>query len=275
MKKFEGILICTDLDGTLLRKDKTVSRENLEAIEYFKENGGYFTFITGRMPYFSDKICEIVKPNVPFGCGNGGAIYDYAKREYVWKQIISDSVTELAEYAVERVPDIGVQLYTFDNIWFCRENSAMEAFRTATGVPNLVCGLREVNEPIAKIVFGDKSDENIRKLAECLSAHPRAGEFGFVRSEFTLYEILPKGINKGSIIPRLAEHLGVDMKNTIAVGDYNNDIPMIKAAGIGIAVANACEEAKAAADIITVSNEEHAIAKIISDIENGLLTRAI
>ena len=101
MKKFEGILICTDLDGTLLRKDKTVSRENLEAIEYFKENGGYFTFITGRMPYFSDKICEIVKPNVPFGCGNGGAIYDYAKREYVWKQIISDSVTELAEYAVD------------------------------------------------------------------------------------------------------------------------------------------------------------------------------
>ena len=275
MKKFEGILICTDLDGTLLRGDKTVSRENLEAIEYFKENGGYFTFVTGRMPYFADKICETVKPNAPFGCCNGGGIYDYAKREYVWRQIMPDGVMELVEHADKCVPGIGVQVYTFNNIWFCRENSAMEEFRAATGVPNLVCGLREVNEPIGKIVFGDKSDEKIRKLAECLYAHPRSDEFSYVRSEFTLYEILPKGINKGSIIPRLAEHLGVDMKNTVAVGDYNNDIPMIKAAGTGVAVANACEEAKAAADIITVSNEEHAIAKIISDIENGLLTRTV
>ena len=48
MKKFEGILITTDLDGTLLRNDKSVSRENLSAIEYFKENAGVFTFVTGR-----------------------------------------------------------------------------------------------------------------------------------------------------------------------------------------------------------------------------------
>ena len=53
MAKFDGILICTDLDGTLLKKDKTVSRENLDAIEYFKANGGYFTYVTGRMPFFS------------------------------------------------------------------------------------------------------------------------------------------------------------------------------------------------------------------------------
>ena len=55
MKKFNGILMCTDLDGTLLRNDKTISRENKEAIEYFKSEGGLFTFITGRMPsYVSD-----------------------------------------------------------------------------------------------------------------------------------------------------------------------------------------------------------------------------
>ena len=53
MKKFEGCLICTDLDGTLFRSDKTVSKENIDAIEYFKSEGGYFTFVTGRMPFFS------------------------------------------------------------------------------------------------------------------------------------------------------------------------------------------------------------------------------
>ena len=59
------------------------------------------------------------------------------------------------------------------------------------------------------------------------------------------------------------------MSRTVAIGDYNNDISMIKAAGVGIAVANAVEEAKAVADIVTVSNEEHAIAKIIEGIERG------
>ena len=75
MKKFEGILICTDLDGTLLRGDKSISRENKEAIEYFKAEGGKFTFVTGRMPYFSQKAREMVKPNAPIGCGNGGGLY--------------------------------------------------------------------------------------------------------------------------------------------------------------------------------------------------------
>ena len=61
------------------------------------------------------------------------------------------------------------------------------------------------------------------------------------------------------------------MRSCPAVGDYNNDIGMLRTAGVGIAVANACPEAKAAADRITVSNEESAIAHIISDIESGAL----
>ena len=71
------------------------------------------------------------------------------------------------------------------------------------------------------------------------------------------------------MLPRLAEHLGIDMSRTITFGDYNNDVSMLKAAGLGVAVANATAEAKAAADLVTVSNEEHAIAKVIYDIESG------
>ena len=71
MGKFDGILICTDLDGTLYRNDKTISKENKEAIEYFKREGGWFTFITGRMPYYSQQAYNAAKPNVPFGCING------------------------------------------------------------------------------------------------------------------------------------------------------------------------------------------------------------
>ena len=77
MGKFDGFLICTDLDGTLLRNDKSVSEENRKAIAYFKQEGGLFTFITGRMPYYAAESYEVAQPNAPFGCINGGAIYDY------------------------------------------------------------------------------------------------------------------------------------------------------------------------------------------------------
>ena len=269
MGKFDGILICVDLDGTLLRDDKSISDENINAIEYFKKEGGYFTFITGRMPYFVKDIYEKINPNAAFGCINGGGIYDHRKGEYVWALPISDSVIDLVEYADERVPGIGIQINTLERIYFSRENSAMAEFREETGNPNLVKHYREVDEPIAKIVFGDKRESAILKLSEVLFSHPRASEFDFIRSCETLYEILPKGVSKGSVLPKIAEHLGIDMKRTCAMGDYSNDIEMIKAAGVGVAVGNAIPEVKAIADYVTVTNEEHAVARVIFDIESG------
>ncbi len=271
MNKFKGTLICTDLDGTLLKNDKSISRENLEAIEYFKSEGGYFTFITGRMPYFMADICKIIKPNAPIGCINGGGLYDHQKKEYVFATELDRSALELVEHADKNIDNIGIQVYTFDRIYFSRENEAMAHFRKATGTPNITAHYHDVKEPIVKIVFGDTDEEKIFKLRDLLFSHPRASEFDYIRSEHTLYEILPKGVNKGAVIPKLCKHLGLDPSKTIAVGDYNNDIAMIKSAGIGVAVANACREAKEAADYITVSNEHHAIASIIHDIENGIL----
>ena len=91
--------------------------------------------------------------------------------------------------------------------------------------------------------------------------------FDFIRSERTLYEILPKGISKAVALSKLSEILNIN--KTGAVGDYNKDVTMIKAATVGVAVSNACPEAKAVADVITVNHEEHAIAKIIQDIDSG------
>jgi DNA segregation ATPase FtsK/SpoIIIE-like protein len=113
------------------------------------------------------------------------------------------------------------------------------------------------------------SEEEIQKIEKMLKSHPLANEFDFIRSEKTLYEILPKGIGKGTSIINLCHHLNINANKAIAIGDYNNDISMFKVAGIGIAVSNACKEALDAADYITVSNEEHAIARVIYDLENG------
>ena len=267
MGKFDGVLICTDLDGTLLKNDKTISQENLNAIEHFKNEGGYFTFITGRMPFFVSYVLNTIKPNVPFGCVNGAGLYDEAKGDYVWKATMPDAVLELVELIDRHFPDVGIQVNTFYKTYFCKENQVMKNFRAVTGLENLVCHYRDVKEPIAKILFGSESDAEIKQIERLLKSHPLADGFDFIRSEETLYEILPKGIGKGTAITKLCEHLQLDIKKSIAIGDYNNDISMFRAAGVGIAVSNACQEALDAADFITVSNEEHAIAKVISDLE--------
>ena len=271
MGKFDGVMICTDLDGTLLRNNKTISDENIEAIEYFKRNGGIFTFITGRMPFFVSDIYNAVKPNAPFGCINGGGLYDHIKQEYIWTSVMPRDVVALIECIDEKFPQVGIQVNTFHKVYFSKENQVMERFRRITGVPNLIRDYHDVEEPIAKIVFGSESEEEILCLERALRAHPMAVKFDFIRSEQTLFEILPKGIGKGTAITELSRHLGIDINKTLALGDYNNDISMFSAARIGIAVSNACEAALEAADYVTVSNEENAIAQTVRDLEQGKL----
>ena len=269
MKKFEGILICTDLDGTLLRNDKTVSSENIEAIEYFKKEGGYFTFITGRVPYISMDICKTINPNAPFGCINGGGLYDHENGKYIYMKSLPLSVHKITESVEKELPSVGFQYDMADRIYFCRNNRAMEIFRERTGVPNIVKDYHTITEQIGKIIFGTTEEKVMNNLIELIQNHPETSRVDCVRAEKNLYDIIPKGTGKGFAMVALSRHLKVS--RTVAIGDYDNDIDMLKSAKVGIAVANATENVKAVADYITVSNQEHAIARIISDIEEGLI----
>ena len=269
MKKFEGWLFCTDLDGTLYRRDKTVSRENLDAIEYFKSEGGLFTFITGRPPMTAVDICNTIHPNAPYGCFNGGGIFDPMKNEYLWSVELPRDVEELVCEVDRRLPEMGIQYNTRKGVYFNKDNAAQVRFRALTGLPNLACPYTEVEEPAVKIVFAHLEEAMMEELIRLLRCHPRAHEFDFIRSEKILYEILPKGVSKGAALSKMAELLGIEMKRTVAVGDYNNDISMIRAAGIGFAVANGVPEVKAVADHVTVSNEEHAIARIVEGLSQN------
>ena len=117
MGKFDGILICTDLDGTLYRDDKSISKENKEAVEYFKREGGYFTFVTGRMPYYSRDAYDKVRPNAPFGCINGGGGYDGADMKYIWTTELSREALAFVKYIDELFPNVGIQLCGFEKIF--------------------------------------------------------------------------------------------------------------------------------------------------------------
>ena len=269
MGKFDGILICTDLDGTLYKKDKTISEENKSAIEYFKSEGGFFTFITGRLPYYSRDAFEKVHPNVPYGCNNGGGIYDGIAEKYVWTVELERDALELVRFADENFPDVGIQLCGFDKTYFAKENDMTGAFRKITGLPEAPCDYRTFKEPCAKVIFCSAVEDELLALRDAVMHHEMAERFDFIRSEKRLFEILPKGVSKGLALKKLAEHLNIDISHTVAIGDYDNDASMLKAAGCGVAVSNASPAALEAADIVTVSNEEHAIARVIYDIESG------
>ena len=272
MKKFDGILFCTDLDGTILKSDRTISKENLDAIEYFKSEGGKFTFITGRMPFFASQFYDIIRPNAPVGCINGGGLYDYKKGEYIQTTELSKKVFELIDVIYDNFPNIGIQVNTFHKVYFYRDNQAMQDFRKLTRLPDLVKHYREVTEPIAKIVFVSNNDAELLATQKMLEEHPLAEDFTFVRAEKTLFEILPRKMGKHRALEALAEAFS-NITKTIAIGDYNNDITMLKAANLGIAVANATPDTKKVADLVTVSNEEHAIARVIEDLSNGNLSK--
>lgn len=265
MGKFDGILLCTDLDGTLIRNDRTVSAENRQAIEYFKSEGGCFTFITGRMPFFVGDIYEVARPNVAIGCVNGGGVYDYEAQTYLWQREVPRGFEDLLSAVEEAVPTIGMQVNTFYNTYFCKENAVMAAFREITKVPNLVRGYREITEPVAKLLFGGDIDE-LEQVATVVNRHPFALQIDLIRTEQYLLDIVPRGIGKGTALAELVRLLGDRAQHTVAVGDYNNDISMLEVAQVGIAVANACPAAKEAADRLTVSNDEHAIAQIVEDL---------
>lgn len=267
MKKFDGILFVSDLDDTLLNDDKKISDENRKAIEYFESEGGKFSFITGRIPLGAKPILDQLTPNIPFGCINGGGIYDASAKEYVWKLTLDENYKELVKYVRNEFPTVGIEVCTFDGSYFCYKNELTEVHRIIEQFPDRRCHCDDITEPVAKVLMIDE-EELIPSLMEGLSKQSISSRFDFVRSTSQYYEIVPKGASKGNAMLKLAEILGLDASKTISIGDNDNDVSMLKAAKLGFAVSNASHNAKTCADYITVSNNEHAIAKVIEDLDN-------
>ena len=269
MGKFDGILLVTDLDATLLTDDKRISEENRRAIDRFVAEGGRFTYVTGRSPVGTRSILEQYTPNVPMGCLNGGGIYDPASQKYVWSLPLEPEAEELVDFVIERFPDVGVALNGFEEIWIQRNNPLTDVYRRLESLPYVEKTYGEVADQMAKVLLIIE-EERLPLLKQALLEHPRADRFDFVQSTAVYYEILPKGATKGNLVLRLAELLGISRDRTVAVGDNCNDVSMLREAALGVAVANATPEAKAAADLIlTATNEENAVAQLIGLLESG------
>ncbi len=267
MAKFDGLLLCTDLDDTLLTDDKRVSEENIAALQYFMENGGLFTFATGRVPEGARLMLQYIVPNAPMVCFNGGAIYDYASEKFIWQAELNDRAEGAIAYVEKNFPPAGIEVCTDSQVYFCRVNRIVEEHKRMENFPDNDRDYHDIHETWRKVMFMVE-EKDIEPLKNVIAESPYANDFTYMRSSPWYYELLPKGATKGAGMLRLAKLLGIRPENTIGMGDNENDLSLVQDAGLGIAVANAADCIKKAATMLTVDNNSHAVSAVVKYLES-------
>ena len=268
MGKFDGILMVSDLDSTLLDSNRHISDGNRRAIEHFEAEGGIFTYVTGRTPFGCRVILDQMTPSTPIGCLNGGGIYDARAGKYLWRADLDPRAEELIAFVRECFPEVGIEVCGFDSAWVLHRNHIIDEHMELEHLQFEDATWSDVaHHGIAKVLLMAEADR-IGELARAVSSHPLAPYFAFVQSAEQYYEILPQGTGKGLLLCKLAEMLEISPDKTVAVGDNHNDVSMIREAHLGVAVANATPPAKEAADLVLdVTNEQDAIANLIERLE--------
>lgn len=223
--KIEDTLFITDLDGTLMRDDKSVSQKNQEAMKRWISLGGHVTIATGRsIPSVLNHIKDITI-NAPAVLFQGGLLYDFNNRQVLWEMNFSDSYREMVEYVYEAYPEVGIELMARDNIHVVRFNEVVKDHIALENLQYEGAELGQQGLDIIKVLFGVPESEMKAFYKDMASRVPE--DVACVLTGVSYCEIMPKGIHKGSCIDKLKEILGKDYK-TICIGDYNNDLEMLQ-----------------------------------------------
>ncbi len=258
----------TDLDGTLLTSDKKVSPATMNALKNFTEAGNHFAISTGRA---LDSAKTVQKENNLFFPGsyliayNGSEIYDCDTGKDVYRTGVPfDLVPEIFRMAKE----YGIHCHTYNNdhIVTPAEDEELTYYRRVIHTPYIVAddilsNLSDVPCKIIGIELHDRAKiERFKSAVEEMSND----RLTLLFSNPYYLEIFNKEAGKGSAVTRLAKHLNIPIENTIAAGDEENDISMIEAAGTGVAMINAVDAVKKAADVITkTDNNNDGLAPIL------------
>lgn len=249
-KRYNGILIASDWDGTLYVGGKLNDRD-IEAIRNFQAGGGLFTICSGRSLEFMRGFFDSIHPNTYAITLNGAVIKHPDTEEVLYEDFLDDRVVEMLD-------KFFIKEGLFERVYAFFKGYDQAKFYS----PEEYLAAREefINSDIYKVVMVASDSKNALKAQDILQNSGYDG-YIFVRSWEVSLEILKKENGKGFALNRVKEKEGCH--TTIAVGDYENDIQMIEMADVGYAVGNATDRTKKAADIITVPAVEGAIATII------------
>ncbi len=271
--KFDGILLVSDMDGTLLNEEKIISKENLDAIRYFRENGGKFTVASGRIYQSLESYFDEIEPDIPVISHNGGIIKNPLTNRVLYAKLLSGNYKEIAKEIHKNYPWLGIEAFTPDEILFFTDNPYVRKHINDEKIfPDNQIKWHSLDEETpewCKILMAAETEETDMLENNIPPLYP---EYSFVRSEEHYFELLPHGVHKGSALTELLQILNISPEKCYAVGDNMNDKEMLETAGVGIAVNNANQGLKEVADVVLpVTCEQHAIKSVIEMLDKGMI----
>jgi len=263
--KYKAIVM--DMDDTLLRSDHSISEENKQAIRSVQENGIKVILASGR-PTFAmmdyAKELELDKYGSYILSYNGAVITDCSTDKTIFEQSLTkETAHEL--YDLSREHKVHIHTYVNDDIITETPNEYTEVEKVITGmkIKTIDDFKQAVQGNVIKVLMLE--EPTYLKKVEASLKPKVLDKMNMTISKPFFLEFMDKGIDKGSSLARLLSEIDVKQEEVIAIGDSYNDLGMIKFAGMGICVANAPADMKEHADYITLSNEEHGVAKTIYD----------
>jgi len=242
--KFSEIVLCSDLDGTLLNEKNQISEENLKAIEYFRNNGGKFMIATGRVPEAVRPVIGDITIDFPCICHNGCSVYDLEEEKYIEMTPLDEDAVDAAKKIIEISPKSGVEVMTYKGIYVTKSNHATDRHLKYEKINFFEAdGMENAPKPWLKILFAQE-EEDTELIKREIAKTVYWDKYNFAKTYKYYYEIFNKNASKGTALEKICKTYGIDLKNVIAIGDNENDISMLSVAGTGVAVENASEHVK-------------------------------
>jgi Cof subfamily protein (haloacid dehalogenase superfamily) len=259
-------LLALDLDDTLLRSDLTISYQTRNAIKKAEAAGVILVLASGRIPAAMNQFASLLGMHKKAGyliCNNGTLIQESHTRKIIY-EIRMDSKTALTAFDLADAEGFPVQLYEDDIMYVSRHNEY-------TGYDQKLTGLRQVVVENFRAMVGGGCHKLLIPgdpallvpLESILRTYLEDGVTIFTSKPYFL-EILPPNVNKGTALEKVADMLGINQKDVMAIGDSMNDEAMLRWAGMGIAMANSDERIKNIADLVTSKdNDDDGVAEVI------------
>jgi len=266
MEKFR--LIALDIDGTLVNDEKRVPEANREALQRAVSAGFHVAIASGRMTPRIEPVAEQIGIDPVIIAYNGGKVvapHSEGRRTLYHKPLSAEVAEKLIQFSREE--GLLLNFYHEDRVFAedgPRRRPFMDIYHRRTGAEyEVVSDLTQFfGITPTKLILLTETAERDR-----LCDHFReelAGQAFVTKSDPEYLEIMADGVDKGRSLSTLGEHYGLSTDEMIGVGDANNDLELVRSAGLGIAVANATDDLKAVADeVAEKSNNEAAVADIV------------
>ena len=265
MKKFDGMILACDMDGTLLDSSRMISKENAQALRYFTEEGGRFTLATGRAPQAIGEYIPLLPFNAPYSVLNGSLICD-AQHRMQYCAGMPDSTKDLIQMVLTKFSQLGCEVFAGDRVLVRKMSPVTEHHMRVLHLDYALVTQAQFRGTDDWCQINFTGEPALIEQVEAFLA-PYLDEFYIASSLSTFCEITAAGVNKGTALQRIASECKIAPDRIFAIGDSRNDAAMIRAAHIGFAPSNAEDRILQAADVIVGSNDEHAVAQAVAYIE--------